>query len=90
MGNKRTHIVIPEELAGEIDETVGKRRRSNFLVEAARRELRRLRMLRALDLARGAWRDEDHPELRKGSEQWVRQLRKSEARRFRRVTSSKR
>ncbi len=77
MGNKRTHIVIPEELASEIDETVGKRRRSNFLVEAARRELRRLRMLRALALARGAWRDEDHPELRKGSEQWVRQLRKS-------------
>jgi metal-responsive CopG/Arc/MetJ family transcriptional regulator len=53
MKTKRTHIVIPEELAGEIDTLVGERGRSSFLAQAARRELKRLRMLKALERADG-------------------------------------
>lgn len=87
MANKRTHIVIPEELAAEIDTMVGKRGRSRFLVEAARRELKRIRMLKALDRAGGAWKDKDHPELREGAAVWVDKLRKEEEKRFRRMTS---
>ena len=74
--NKRTHIVIPEQLAHEIDTLVGKRARSGFLTEAARKELRRRQMVSALEQATGSWKDEDHPELKAGSAKYVARLRK--------------
>ena len=83
--NKRTHIVIPTALVAEIDNLVGKRGRSSFLTQAAWREVKRLRALRALERATGAWRDEDHPELKQGAARWVHNLRRENARRFRRV-----
>jgi hypothetical protein len=87
MNTKRTHIVIPEDLTREIDRLVGKRGRSAFLAQAARKELKRLGMLHALERAAGAWKDKDHPELRKGAAQWVESLRRQDERRFRRLTA---
>ena len=87
--NRRAHIVIPEELAAEIDQIVGKRGRSQFLAEAARKELDRLRMLRALDSAAGAWKDADHPELQEGAARWVESMRAAEAKDFGRRTGRK-
>jgi hypothetical protein len=80
--NRRAHIVIPEELAAEIDSFVGKRGRSQFLAQAAERELQRLRMTRALDQASGSWKDDNHPELQKGALNWINALRTTEARAF--------
>ncbi len=60
--SKRTHIVISERLATDIDRFVGKRGRSAFLSEAAEKELLRLRQLKALHAAAGSWKDKDHPE----------------------------
>ena len=74
--SKRTHIVIPEQLAQEIDTLVGKRGRSSFLTEAARKEVRRLRMLKALEEAAGSWADKDHPELKGGAVRYVDKARK--------------
>ena len=82
MANKRTHIVIPSSLVAEIDSLVGKRRRSAFLSEAALEEVRRLRALRALERAAGAWKDKDHPELRAGAAAWVRKLRREDDQRL--------
>jgi len=73
---KRTHIVIPELLAKQIDSLVGKRGRSSFLVAAAEKELVRLRQIQALEAASGSWKDKDHPELRLGSAAWVGKLRR--------------
>lgn len=87
MANKRTHIVIPGTLVAEIDVLVGKRGRSRFLAEAAWREVRRLRMLKALERVRGAWKDKDHPELKGGAARWVKQLREEGEKRFRRGTT---
>jgi len=53
--SKRTHILISERLATDIDHFVGKRRRSAFLSEAAEKELLRLRQLKALHAAAGSW-----------------------------------
>jgi len=75
---KRTHIVIPSALAEEIDELVGKRGRSSFLTDAARREVRRQQQLRALESACGAWKDEDHPELADGAASWVDKMRQED------------
>lgn len=60
----RTHVLMPREIVDEIDHTVGKRKRSEFLAEAAREKLGRSEreaILRAsigkLDLSKyPAWR----------------------------------
>lgn len=83
MNAKRTHIVIPNQLVSQIDEVVGKRGRSGFLVQAAEKELQRLRQIKALEMAAGSWSDKDHPELKEGSSIWVKTLRHENERRLR-------
>jgi hypothetical protein len=72
---RRAHILLPEELLREIDSLVGPRGRSAFLVETARNEVRRHRLLQFLQSNDPAWKDKDHPELAGGSSAWVRTLR---------------
>lgn len=60
----RTHIVVPRDLLEEIDAFCGKKRkRSPFIVEAAREKLARERFLKVIDETAGAWRDKNHPDL---------------------------
>jgi hypothetical protein len=73
---RRTHILLPEDLAREIDALAGRRGRTAFLVETAREEVRRRKLLRFLETDSPSWMREDHPELAKGSAQWVRELRR--------------
>ena len=82
MSTRRTHIIIPEPLVSEIDRLVGKRGRSEFLAQAAQKELRRLQQIKALEETSGSWKDKDHPELHDGSSEWVRQLREENDRRL--------
>jgi len=49
--------------------------------------LMRLRQIKALQSAVGAWKDKDHPELKQGSAKWVRKLRQEGERRFKKVTA---
>lgn len=86
MNTKRTHVVLPADLVSQIDTLVGKRKRSRFLADLASREVRRLRLLKALKRAAGSWKDEDHPELKNGAAAWIEQLRQEDEERFRRVT----
>ena len=72
---RRAHILLPQELVGEIDAIVGARKRSAFLVETARAEIRRRKLLQFLESEEPAWKDQDHPELARGSAAWVRGLR---------------
>lgn len=71
----------------EIDTLVGKRGRSAFLTEAAEKELMRLRQIKALEGAAGAWKDKDHPELRQGAAKWVKKLRSEYDRRFEKIAA---
>ena len=87
MSIKRTHVIIPEQLVKEIDTFVGSRQRSSFLVQAAERELMRVKQLRALDATTGSWKDADHAELKPGSEKWIKTLRQENEHRFKKVTS---
>ena len=41
------------------------------------KELKRIKLKKAMTDSFGAWKDKDHPELRKGAKQFVRTLRKS-------------
>ena len=87
MNFKRTHIVIPQQLVADIDAVVGKRGRSGFLAQAAEKELARLRQIKALEAAAGAWKDKDHPELRQGAAKWVKKLRREYDQRLEKVAS---
>jgi hypothetical protein len=87
MNVKRTHIVIPQALAAEIDTLVGKRGRSAFLTQAAEKELMRLRQIKALESAAGSWKDKDHPELKQGAAKWVNKLRREYDQRLEKVTT---
>lgn len=74
-GTQRAHILIPSDLLREIDALVGPRGRSAFLLETARQEVQRRKLLRFLESDQPAWKGEDHPELAGGSAVWVRRLR---------------
>ena len=84
--NRRTHVVLSDQLVKEIDSVVGSRQRSSFLTQAAEKELMRRRQLQALD-ALVAWNGEDHPELKQGSAKYVRKLRREYDQRLKKVTS---
>jgi hypothetical protein len=62
--------------------------RSAFLTHAAEKESMRLRQIKALERAAGAWKDKDHPELKQGAAVWVKKLRVEYDRRFEKVTVS--
>ena len=76
MKTKRAHILLPQDLAKEIDSIVGPRGRSAFLVETAREAVRRRKLLHFLESDTPTWKDSDHPELASGSGAWVRKLRR--------------
>jgi len=76
MATVRTHVVLPAELAKEIDEIAGPRGRSAFIVETTAKEVRRRKLLAFLQSDEQVWRDEDHPDLVElGTAEWVRSLR---------------
>lgn len=75
MVQKRTHVFLPEGLHSDIDQLFGKGKRSTYLTGIVEREVRKEKLLRALDDAVGCWKLEDHPELEKGSGAFVRTLR---------------
>lgn len=74
----RTHIVLPEDMLAEIDELVGKRKRSQFIEEAIEERLKRERRLKALDAFAGFLKDVDIPgwETPESTVEWVRQQRR--------------
>jgi len=72
---KRTHVFLPEGVLSDIDQLFGKEKRSAFLTEIVEREVRKQKLLRALDDAAGWWKAENHPELENGSAAFVRALR---------------
>lgn len=80
---KKTPLTLPEDVLESIDHLMGKRQRSKFIAEAARKELKRIRLQRALDKAAGLWKDEDHPDIKeKGTYGWVREMREKSGKRL--------
>ena len=77
MPTLRTHIVLPVQLAKDIDAIAGPRGRSAFLVELAEKEVRKQKLLAFMQRDEPAWRDEDHPDIvEQGTAAWVHNLRR--------------
>jgi len=54
MRYKRAHILLPEDLASEIDAIAGRRGRSTFLVKTAEDSVRRTKLLQVLESDTGS------------------------------------
>jgi len=85
---RRAHILIPADLLREIDAIVGPRGRSAFLLETAKEEVRRRKLLSFLENEVPAWQERDHPELKGDAASWVRKLRAESERGLPSSTSS--
>ncbi len=74
---KRTSFTIPAEILDDLKKYVGRGQQSRFVAEALRKALKILRLEIALEESFGAWKDNDHPELKEGTDNFIRKLRKS-------------
>ncbi|MEK9149345.1 MAG: hypothetical protein AAB267_04790 [Candidatus Desantisbacteria bacterium] len=76
----RTHVLLPTEVLSAIDKIAGKRKRSFFLVKAAKEKLANLALLSVLDETAGVIQEDDHPEwrTRKDTANWVSTIRKKD------------
>jgi hypothetical protein len=75
-------VPYPPEVIAEIDKMVSQGKRTSFLVDLAKREIKLDRQRKALRSARGAWKAEDHPELADGAAKWVHDIRQESVKRF--------
>ncbi len=82
MSTSRAHITFPKEVRADLDRFVDKQHRSQFVAEAVRKELLLVRQREALRLAAGSWKDKNHPELKQGTQAWVKKLREESEVRF--------
>ncbi len=69
--------MVPDEMIEEIDSFVGPRKRSGFFEAAAEEQLRRLRLVRAINKVAGSLKDVDIPgwETPESTVAWVQQQR---------------
>ncbi|MEW6601732.1 MAG: hypothetical protein AB1499_12245 [Nitrospirota bacterium] len=74
---KQANFLLPEDLLDDLERSVSIRQQSKFVEEALRRELKRLKLERALKTSFGAWKGAEHPELKGGTGVFIRSLRKS-------------
>lgn len=74
---KQANFLLPGDLLDDLRKVVPKREQSKTVAEALRKELKRIKLKRALEESFGTWRDNEHPELANGTEQYVRRIRKS-------------
>jgi hypothetical protein len=74
---KQANFLLPEDVLNELKTTVPIRQQSKVVTEALRKELKRIKLTKALETSFGAWKSKDHPELNKGAEAFVRKIRTS-------------
>lgn len=74
----RTHVILPQDLVSSIDKLVGSRNRSKFLAEAAKKELKRLKLIEAFHEVAGSLKDVNIPgwETPQSAARWVHDIRR--------------
>ena len=74
----RTNVTLPEELLREVDDSAGPRGRSQFVADAVKWKVKRERLRRALDAARGAFIGTESYMTPDEAYQWVRSMREED------------
>ncbi len=74
---KKVTILFPEDILKLLDARVPQRKRSAFIVDAVVEKLALEEQVAAIEESAGAWRDDDHPELRtpEDIDRWLSSLR---------------
>lgn len=67
-------------MADQLSSLIPPGRRSKLVVDATKKELQRIKMLKVLDGVAGVWTDVNHPDLKNVEDvkAWVRRIRKSD------------
>jgi metal-responsive CopG/Arc/MetJ family transcriptional regulator len=60
----KTLIVLPDELAAELKQTIPARQRSRFISEAVEKQLRSMKFKKILKQTAGTWTDKNHPDMK--------------------------
>lgn len=73
------NVLLPSSLLAELRELVPPRECSGFIAEGTAQRLLQLKQQKALRESRGAWTDENHPELQTQEDvrNWLKELRVS-------------
>jgi hypothetical protein len=81
---ERMNLYITKSLMDDLRKAVPARERTRFVEEILARELRRRKLKDALEKAYGAWKDEDHPDMKTPEEidRWIEEGRKRATRDF--------
>jgi len=74
---RQANFLLPDDVLDELRTAVPKRQQSRVVAEALRKELKRIKLAKALQTSFGSWKDRNHPELKKGAEAFVRNVRAS-------------
>jgi Arc/MetJ-type ribon-helix-helix transcriptional regulator len=77
IATRQANFTLPEDLLEELKRAVPKGEQSKVVGEALRNELKRIKFKKALQTSFGAWKDERHANLARGTRRFVRSLRKS-------------
>ena len=88
---QRINISFPRKVADELSTLIPSGKRSSLVVEATKKELRRVKMLKVLDRTAGSWTDRNHPDLKtiEDAKAWVQNLRRSDQNRSLHNTKAK-
>jgi uncharacterized protein (DUF2342 family) len=88
---QRINISFPKKVADELASFVPPGKRSHLIVEATRKELKKVKMLRVLEDTAGAWTDANHPDLKtiEDIRAWVDNLRKSDESRIAKLSKKR-
>ena len=78
MALTRTNVTLPEELLRQVDELAGPRGRSQFVADAVALKVKRERLRKALDAARGVTVETPAHMYADQAYRWVRSMREDE------------
>lgn len=75
---ERLNLYLTKPLMDDLRRTIPARERTRFVEEVLARELRRRKLLKAIESSYGAWKDEDHPDMLTGEDidRWIEEQRK--------------
>ncbi len=74
---KQANFLLPKELLEDLRKNVPRMEQSKVVAEALMKELKSIKLKKALTESFGAWENEYHPELAEGTDKYIRRIRKS-------------
>lgn len=75
---ERMNLYVTKSLMDDLRKAVPARERTRFVEDILGRELKRRKLKEALKASAGAWKDEDHPDMKTGKDidRWLKKVRK--------------